>query len=51
VRTAAGAWIEPDTGRYTLGMRNVLLIIKVPERTNSKANGCRSHGPNVHTPQ
>ena len=38
-------------GRYTLGMRSVLLIIKVPDRTNSKDNGCRSHGPMVHVPQ
>jgi len=38
-------------GGYTFGMRSVLLIIKVPDRTNSKDRGCRSQGPRVHVPQ
>ena len=32
-------------------MRSVLLIISVPDRTNSSASGCNSHGPIVHAPQ
>ena len=34
----------------SLGMRRVLLIIKVPDNRNSSASGCNSHGPQVHTP-
>jgi hypothetical protein len=37
--------------RYILGMRNVLLIIKLPDSTNSKDKGCTSKGPIVHMPQ
>lgn len=31
-------------------MRNVLLIIKVPDATNSRESGCSSHGASVHEP-
>ena len=31
-------------------MRNVLLIINVPDATNSSESGCSSHGPSVHEP-
>ena len=36
---------------HIFGMRSVLLIIKLPDKTNSNAKGCSSHGPIVHVPQ
>ena len=36
-------------GRYTLGMRIVLLIIKVPKRTNSMSKGRETGKANRNT--
>jgi hypothetical protein len=36
--------------RYSFGIRSVLLIMSVPDRTNIKASGCKSHGPIGHAP-
>ena len=36
---------------YIFGIRSVLLIIKLPDKTNSNAKGWSSHGPIVHVPQ
>ena len=36
---------------YSLGMRSVLLIISVPESTNSKASGWKCQGPIATSPQ
>jgi hypothetical protein len=36
---------------HSLGMRNVLLIIIVPDATNSNASGCSFQGPMLQTPQ
>jgi hypothetical protein len=40
-----------STDGYIFGIRNVLLIIIVPDKANRKASGCNSQGPNVHIPQ
>jgi hypothetical protein len=36
--------------RYSFGIRSVLLIMSVPDRTNSRASGCNSHGAIDHAP-
>lgn len=36
---------------YNFGIRNVLLIISVPDNTNISASGWNCHGPMVHAPQ
>lgn len=36
---------------YILGIRSVLLIMRLPDKTNSNAKGWSSHGPIVHVPQ
>jgi hypothetical protein len=36
---------------YTLGMRSVLLIIKLPDKMNGNTRGCMFHGPTLQTPQ
>ena len=35
---------------HIFGMRRVLLIMRLPDKTNSNAKGCSSHGPIVHVP-
>jgi len=46
----AGAKPEGIPPPYTFGIRSVLLIIKVPERTNRRDRGWRSQGPRVQAP-
>ena|SRR5438552_1485732 len=41
-------WPQYD---HSLGTRNVLLIVMVPDATNSNASECSSQGPMLQTPQ